>query len=161
MKAWQEEIRELSTVASTQPQVAYAVYTNVLRHKWSFIARTMPGVAPHLEQLESTISESFIPALLDHPQPGDTECQVLALPSRYAGMGIVSPVSLVNQFPSSLPITESLVQRILNQDTPPQEEADNTRAAKAKAKADARKTKQRHAKEVYDGVDAEVHESCG
>ena len=119
----------------------------------------MPGVASHLEQLESTISESFIPALLGRPQPGEAERQVLALPSRYGGMGIDSPASLVNQFPSSLPITESLVQRILSQDTPPQEEADNTRAAKAKARADARKTGQRHAKEVYDGVDGDLQRS--
>ena len=148
VKKWEGEIRKLATIAATQPQAAYAVYTNVLRHKRSFLARTMTNVAGQLEHLESTISKEFIPALLSRPQLGDIERDILALPCRHGGMGIVSPVSLAAQFDSSLHVTRTLVTLIL-QHMSLQGAGQQTRAAKAEARRATRLADKQHAKHTY------------
>ena len=114
---WCHEVRQLSQFAHTQPQAAYATLVHGLRHKWSFIARTMPNTASLFQPLEEVITHHLIPAITGRQPPGDLERSMLALPCRDGGMGIINPTTLSSQYDSSIKITQPLVERVLLQDS--------------------------------------------
>ena len=114
---WCAEVKQLAVFPATQPQAAYTVFTSVLRHKWSFIARTMPGAAEELKLVEQVVSEFFLPALLGRASPGALERQVLALPCRHGRLGLVLPMPLAGQFQYSTQVTAPLVENILAQES--------------------------------------------
>ena len=65
-----------------------------------------------LEPLERTISDVLIPALLEH-QVAETECDLLALPVRMGGLGLVNLVSQSqNEYEVSIKATAPLVEQI-------------------------------------------------
>ena len=65
-----------------------------------------------LEPLERTISDVLIPALLEH-QVAKTECDLLALPVRMGGLGLVNPVSQSqNEYEVSIKGTAPLWNRL-------------------------------------------------
>ena len=76
----------------SQPQASYAAFTFGLRHRWTYFLRTFPGIAELLEPLERAISDVLIPALLEH-QVAETERDLLALPVRMGGLGLVNPIN--------------------------------------------------------------------
>ena len=76
----------------SHPQASYAAFTFDLRHRWTYVLRTLPGIADLLEPLEHPISDVLIPALLEH-QVAETERDLLALPMRMDGLGLVNPVN--------------------------------------------------------------------
>ena len=114
---WCHEVRQLSQFAHTQPQAAYATLVYGLRHKWSFIARTMPNTASLFQPLEEVITHHLIPAITGRQPPGDLERSMLALPCRDGGMGIINPTTLSSQYDSSIKITQPLVEWVLLQDS--------------------------------------------
>ena len=52
--------------------------------------RTVPDIDYLFQPLENVTKEDFIPALCGH-EVTDAERQILALPYRYGGMGILNP----------------------------------------------------------------------
>ena len=65
-----------------------------------------------LGPLERTISDLLIPAVLEH-QVAETECDLLALPVRMGGLGLVNPVSQSqNEFEVSIKANAPLVEQI-------------------------------------------------
>ena len=112
---WCQEVQTLATFAMTQPQAAYAAFTHGQRHKWSLLARTVPGTADSLSPLETCISEHLLPALTGRMAPGQQERSILALPCRHGGLGLIVPASLSPQSANSMSITKALVERILLQ----------------------------------------------
>ena len=106
--------------AETQPQAAYAAFTQGLKHRWSFLCRVMECAAANLAPLEDTITNVLIPALCGKPcskPTGPRERRVLACPCREGGLGLVDPTTLGDQFRASAAITLALVRKILDQDT--------------------------------------------
>ena len=79
VQQWVDSVQELSTIAVNEPQLAYSSYVKGLSHKWTYLQRTIPGVAELFQPLEDAIRASLLPALLGKPI-NDTECQILALP---------------------------------------------------------------------------------
>ena len=108
---WTKEVTTLAHIASTQPHAAYAALTHGLIGRWIFAARCVDGIAKYLEPLEQAIRHKLIPALTGRSAPGDEEHDLLALPVRLGGLGIVNPVqALANEFRRSSTITKSQPQ---------------------------------------------------
>ena len=77
----------------------------------------MPNTASLFQPLEEVITHHLIPAITGRQPPGDLERSMLALPCRDGGMGIINPTTLSSQYDSSIKITQSLVERIILQDS--------------------------------------------
>ena len=117
VKKWSEEIRQLATIAKTQPHAAYCAYTHGLSSRWSYLSRTIPDIAELLQPLEDTIHQHLIPALTGRPPCSRIERDLLALPVCLGGIGIINPVSSSQRsFEASVRLTTPLVAAIATQD---------------------------------------------
>ena len=56
--------------------------------------RTIPGIKDQLEPLENTIRKQLILELLKGQQCNNKERKLLALPSKFGGLGIINPVDI-------------------------------------------------------------------
>ena len=69
-----------------------------------------------LESLEKAIKSRFIPALTGQPPPGEFVREMLALPARLGGLGLVNPaVSAKEQQAASRVISAPLVEQIIHE----------------------------------------------
>ena len=94
VREWVKEIMHLSVVATTQPHAAYAAFTHGLSSHWtSYIFRTIHDIQDLLRPLEVAIHQHFIPALTGREACSLVERDLLALPVRLGGMGLVNPMS--------------------------------------------------------------------
>ena len=115
------EVEKLSTFAQTQPHAAYAAFTHGLSSKWNYLLRVTDWEKNQLdsilESLEKAIQSHFIPALTGQPPPGEHTREMLALPARLGGLGLLNPLaSAPEQQAASQQISTPLVDRIINQD---------------------------------------------
>lgn len=116
VQRWESELQRLSEIAKTEPQAAYAAFTYGVKHKWNYLMRTVPDVAPLLKPLEDAIRNTFIPAIANGRCPSDQERRLLELPPRMGGLGITNPQNLAeSEFGNSIRITASLTGYITNQ----------------------------------------------
>ena len=116
---WVGEVERLSSV--TQPYAAYAAFTHGLKHKWTI--RTIPDISVLIQSLEDAIRHKFLPSLTGQNALNDETRELMAIPVRHGGLGIINP-SHNNQIQhqSSEHITAPLVSLILQQShTYPQE----------------------------------------
>ena len=90
---WVKEILRLSTIASTQPHAAYATFTHGISSHWTYISRTIPYIQDLLRPMETAIYQHFIPALTGQEVCSASERNLLALPVRLDGMGLLNPTS--------------------------------------------------------------------
>ena len=80
--------------------------------------RCIPNVCEFLLPLEEIIRTKFLPSLTGQCTFSDAERDLLALPPRLGGLGIINPASYSSfQFSSSVSITAPLVEQILQQST--------------------------------------------
>ena len=79
---WVTEVKNLSVIAKTHPQAAYAVFTHGLSSKWSFLMRTIPDIGTELQPLEDAIRHYFLPAITGRQALSDAERELIALPAR-------------------------------------------------------------------------------
>ena len=113
---WSVEIKQLSSIAKTQPHAAYAAFVHGLSSKWTYIARTIPDIEECLICLEQVICVHFLPAVMGRAPPNDTERNLLALPCRLGGLGIVNPAKMSNlEYTFSVKVTKPLCAAILEQ----------------------------------------------
>ena len=69
-----------------------------------------------LQPLECAIRHHLIPALTGQPPPNETTRQLLALPARHGGLGLIDPTTLpAKQFKASRIISAALVNNIVTQ----------------------------------------------
>ena len=136
-----KEIESLSTIALSQPHAAYAAFTHGLTSKWTFLARTISGIADLLKPLEEKIRCQFLPSLTGRKAFSDEERDLLALPVRLGGLGITNPVKqTAHQYATSLKITAPLAALIVQQSTTcPQD----VRDSQAREKMETRNTRRR------------------
>jgi len=84
--------------------------------KWLSIARTIPNIEDLFQPLEECIRHTFIPAVTCHLLPGDLERDLLALPTRIGGMGIINPVRMCAfEFNASNKVTMPLQSLLMSQ----------------------------------------------
>ena len=60
---WLNELSNLCTIADTQPQAAYAAYTEGYRSKFTYFLRTIEGFDEFLEPVDNLINDKFLPIL--------------------------------------------------------------------------------------------------
>jgi len=89
--AWTHEVEHVASIAITQPHVAYAAYIRGLSSKWWYLARTLPGIADLYQPLEQAIRLKFLPSLTGQSPFSDVTRDLMALPTRLGGLGIVDP----------------------------------------------------------------------
>ena len=58
---WVKEMENLSIVAESQPQAAYAIFTHCLVSIWNYIMHTVPNISGLLQPLEDAIRHRFLP----------------------------------------------------------------------------------------------------
>ena len=114
------ELEKLSAIVETQPHAAYAAYTHGLSSKWNYLLRVTDWEENQIEDvlvpLEKVIRSCFIPALTGQPPPGEHTREMLALPARLGGLGLVNPTASANeQQAASQQISAPLVDQIYNQ----------------------------------------------
>ena len=113
---WIEDITTLSNIAKDEPQAVYSSYTKAISRRWTYVQRTIPGIANLFDPLEKSIREKLIPALVGR-QVSDEERAILALPVRMGGMGLENPTETADhEFLASTAITENLAEVIFNQE---------------------------------------------
>ena len=86
-----KEIERLSTIATTQPHAAYAAFTHGLKHKWTYLIRTIPDIESLLQPLEDAIRHKFLPSLTGQSALSNETRDLLTLPVRHGGLGIINP----------------------------------------------------------------------
>ena len=65
VETWVQEILKLSNFAMSQQQAAYAAFSFVVRHKWTYFLRAIPDIEDLLQHLEVAICSVLIPTLLN------------------------------------------------------------------------------------------------
>ena len=117
VKEWTDELFKLSEIALSQPHAAYSAVTHGLLGRWIFLSRTLPDIGRLLSPLEQGIRLHLLPSLTGKGTFSDVERQLISLPSRLGGLGIIDPcVSAAFQFDSSRRVTGPLVSLLLEQD---------------------------------------------
>ena len=116
VKEWCMEIRKLSTIAKSQPHVAYSAYIHGEQHKFTYFLRTIEGINEQLKPLDEVLNNEFIPALFGC-EIDENERNLIAMPIKEGGLGIrLISSNADSSYQTSKDITYPLVDKILNQD---------------------------------------------
>ena len=115
MEDWVSQVTKLAEFALTQPQACYSAFTFGLCHRWTYFLRTLPDISDLLEPLERALSDVFIPAVAGKTV-SEVERDLLALPVRLGGLGIIDPVQASSsEYEASVNVTGPLVSNIMEQ----------------------------------------------
>ena len=77
----------------------------------AYISRTTPNISNHLRSLEDVIRQVFIPFITGRPPPNDSVRNLLGLPARLGGMGILDPsIRSDDEFNASSRVTAPLIR---------------------------------------------------
>ena len=116
INGWVNKVEHLSSIAVSQPQAAYAALTHGLISKWTYLARTIPNIAELFKPLEDAIRQRFLPVITGQNPFNDDDRDLMALPARLGGLGIVNQThQATTQYSSSKKITAPLTALILEQ----------------------------------------------
>jgi hypothetical protein len=112
VKEWVNQVEALARIAATQPHAAYSAFTLGLRHRWTYLQRTMAPLAELLQPLEDAIRNQFIPALLGETKTyaiSDLQRSLFALPARFGGLAIDNPATQAqHKYQESVELSQSL-----------------------------------------------------
>ena len=116
---WTKEIVRLSEFASAHPHEAYAALTHGIISKWNYFIRVTDFSCDFLKHslgpLEDALSKNLISALTGKYPLGQVERNLLALPIRMGGLGIIRPSeAAMTQYSQSITICSPLVKLILD-----------------------------------------------
>ena len=116
IEKWIDDVKELSKIAVTEPQIALSAFTKGICHRWSLIQRTVGDIGYLFLPLEECIREHLIPSIVGR-NVSDTERKILALPVRYGGLGISDPSKTAErEYHASVVITEDLTGLLYQQE---------------------------------------------
>ena len=117
VEEWVAELQRLAEIAKTEPHAAYTAFTFGIKHRWTFVMRTVPNIEHLLMPLENTIKENLIPALAGRHYPSVRDREIIALPPRLGGLGIPNPRRQAEtEHQNSKDLTAKLTQLIVAQD---------------------------------------------
>ena len=106
-------MEKLSEIAITQPLAADTAFTHVFLHHWSYTARTVPFTPELFHPLDDVLSLRFLPAMTGRPAFGSIERELLSLPARLGGLGVIIPtVHFSSSFLSSSHVVAPLVDHL-------------------------------------------------
>ena len=149
-----QQVSRLAEVAPSQPQAAHAAFTHGLIGKWKFLTRSSSSsIAQHLQPLEDAIRLRLIPSLTGRSPPGNDERDLLALPPRLGGLGLVNPTKEVEiEQENSQHVTASLVTRIVKQN----ENISDIKEEMKQRKREAHNSKCKHQQEAATALKSEL-----
>uniref|UniRef100_A0A0G4GFZ6 Uncharacterized protein n=1 Tax=Chromera velia CCMP2878 TaxID=1169474 RepID=A0A0G4GFZ6_9ALVE len=121
VKEWARSVERVATAAEFAPHEAYAACSKALQHEWKFMAWVVPGAGGQMGQLEGTIRDRLIPALMKGRRNGGPPTQhdvwlrdVAALPVRLLGLGIPKPTETADRdYKTSAAASEAITEAIL------------------------------------------------
>ena len=117
VQEWVGEVVRLSSIAVSQPHAAYAALSHGLFSKWTYLLRTLLDISDLFELLEESIRHNLLPALTGRTGLNNLERNLLELPARLGGLGIMNPTKNAEvHHNSSLRITAPLTTLILRQE---------------------------------------------
>ena len=149
-----QQVSKLAEVAQSQHQAAHAAFTHGLIGKWTFLTRTSSSsIAKHLQPLEDAIRLRLIPSLTGCSPPGNDERDLLALPPRLGGLGLVNPRKEVAiEQANSQHVTAPLVTHIGEQN----ENISDIKEEMKQRKREAHSSKCKHQQEAATALKSEL-----
>ena len=130
---WVNEINKLSEIALMEPHAAYTAFIHGVRHKHTYMMRTIPNISGKLKVLDKAI-DNFITFLLNKHSCSRTERILFSLPVKLGGLGIIIRSELSDiQYKNSVYITKSLTHNILNQNQKLEIDVNDVKRKKNKA----------------------------
>lgn len=116
VERWIDELSLLVDIAKNQPHAAFAAFVHGYVHKFNYLCRTVPNIDHALQPLEDQIRSHLIPAITGQSPPNDSIHDLLSLPARLGGIGLVNPTtSSCSQHQASIGISPPLKEQILAQ----------------------------------------------
>ena len=113
---WVGEIEKLSEIAITQPQAAYTAFMYVFLHRWLYIAWIVPMSSELFLPLDDILSLHFLPAVTGQSAFGPVERELLSLPARHYGLGVIIPTDhFLSYFSFSNRVPAPLIDHLLRQ----------------------------------------------
>ena len=117
VQEWNEELHILSAIAPTQPHAAFAAFIHGFIHKFRFLCRVIPNINHLLQPLEDCIQCKLIPALTGRDSLDNLIRDLLALPKRLGGIGLVNPTTLAcTEYAASCHVSGPLRNAIIAQE---------------------------------------------
>ena len=160
VQSWVQEISNLAKVAATEPHSAYAAFTHGLSSHWSYISRTIPDISDLLQPLEDAIHQLLIPAITGQIACSIRERELLALPVRLGGMGLINPArNSPNTFSASERLTAPLAALIVAQDPEQRTDIHMTQNIKKNIRKENRQKQEEAAREVYEQLSPQMQRS--
>ena len=157
VQSWVREISNLAKVAATEPHSAYAAFTHGLSSHWSYISRTIPDISDLLQPLEDAIHQLLIPAITGRIACSIREHELLALPVRLGGMGLINPArNSPNTFSASERLTAPLAALIVAQDPEQRTDIHMTQNIKKTIRKENRQKQEEAAREVYEQLSPQM-----
>ena len=124
LEEWVAQVTRLAEFATTQPQSSYAAFVFGLRHRWTYLLRTLPDIAPFFEPLERAIADLLVPAITEHVTTQE-ERDLLELAVHLGGLGLVNPARTAShEYEAAIKIAGPLVRQIINQAHEPPDETE-------------------------------------
>ena len=112
--------------------------------------RTIPDICDLLLPLENEIHQSFIPALTGRPPCSKVERDLLSLPARLRGLGIVNPTNQSKHaFDASVRLTGPLAALITSQELYQAVDQELSRSLKKTIRSENRRRQDIFAKDLY------------
>ena len=95
VEEWKEEIKTLASFAKAQSHAGHAALTHGLIGHWIYALRVSTLSSDELLQpLEEANPHTLLLALTGQPAPSSNLQDLLALPVRLGGMGLINPLHL-------------------------------------------------------------------
>ena len=110
---WIQDLKLLSDIAKAQPHAAYAAFTHGFVHKFSFLCRTVLNLDSLLCPLEVCIRSILLPSLTGRAPSNDVICDLIALPARLGGLGIINPTTLSQSEFHALTLISALLTTLI------------------------------------------------
>ena len=108
---WVVEVTKLAEFARSQPQAGYAAFTFGLRHRCTYLMRTLRDIGNLLQPLERAISDVLIPSLIGR-NCSAAERDLVAFPVRMGGLGLINPSKSADaEHLASIRVSASLVSK--------------------------------------------------
>ena len=106
---WVKQLEILINFACIEPQATFFGFIQGLRHRYTFLMRTIPGISHLLKPLDDAI-DTFIKVLLQGFALSTTEPVLFSLPVKYGGMGLI-----INQeeYQNSREITKESTNKVI------------------------------------------------
>ena len=131
VKDWVADIEALASVASFEPQATYSAFATCIRHRYTYLMRTIPCIDDFLQPLGDAIRHKLIPALTEGRSCSDDDRILLTLPVRLGGIGFIDPSKIADEeFQYSRKMTKNLTAALKSQPDIPDDLYDLSRLCK-------------------------------